>query len=365
MRQKESVLLCTYCTNPGCKHLASGLTKKGRCGIIRKKKASLINGTVRTLAEKRNDERKELVLSDIDSSTVSIGNTELSILYVRPMENRKSEYTVSGTLLHFHRFFELFFCVEGQKTVNTENGVLVLYKNDLCIIPPGVLHCRGKDDNTGMIDGISFNLTRKQGAELDTFSLLSHLLRAKDILVFRSEEKVCGLLVGVAKHGEEGRTALADVLFSASLLSLPGSGAHTEQAGTYLYDPLLLSRIEELIYNYAEKGLTLREAAQKLGLSERHLSRLIKQQYGTSFKKLTLKIRLGLAEKLLATTLLPASEIGTRVGFSDKDAFYRAFKKYSGVTTTEYRGREAPAGSGGAPAGSAEPARAIRDPTAD
>ena len=276
-------------------------------------------------------------MSDSDSSTVSIGNTELSVLYVRSAVNRKSEYTVSGTLLHFHRFFELFFCVEGEMTVNTENGVLVLCKNDLCIVPPGVLHCRGKDGYTGMLDGISFNLTRRQGTDLDTFSLLSHILKAKDILVFRGEEKVCGLLESVAVHEREGRTELADVLFSASLLSLPGSGFHTEQAGNYLHDPLLLCRIEELIYNYAEKGLTLHKAAQKLGLSERHLSRLIKQQYGTSFKKLTLKIRLELAEKLLATTLLPASEIGVRVGFSDKDAFYRAFRKYSGVTTVEYR----------------------------
>ena len=43
------------------------------------------------------------------------------------------------------------------------------------------------------------------------------------------------------------------------------------------------------------------------------------------------------ARRLLATTTLKVSQVGSRVGYADPNYFITAFKKQEGVTPTEYR----------------------------
>lgn len=49
------------------------------------------------------------------------------------------------------------------------------------------------------------------------------------------------------------------------------------------------------------------------------------------------KLRITMASTILRDTLLPINEIMTRVGFTDTVHFFRTFKKYTGLTPTEYR----------------------------
>ncbi len=42
---------------------------------------------------------------------------------------------------------------------------------------------------------------------------------------------------------------------------------------------------------------------------------------------------------LLGKTNLPIKEIMTKVGFLDSTSFYRTFKKYAGLSPTEYRNK--------------------------
>lgn len=76
--------------------------------------------------------------------------------------------------------------------------------------------------------------------------------------------------------------------------------------------------------------------ASQLGMSERTLQRRL-QGEGTSFQEILDKTRHYLARELLRNTALPLAEVAAQLGFAEPSAFYRAFKKWEGLTPGQYR----------------------------
>ena len=76
--------------------------------------------------------------------------------------------------------------------------------------------------------------------------------------------------------------------------------------------------------------------AQALYLSERTLQRRL-QEEGSSFQKLLDDTRRDLAVQYLCQPDLAPLAIAYLLGFADPSNFYRAFKRWFGVTPGEYR----------------------------
>jgi AraC-like DNA-binding protein len=76
--------------------------------------------------------------------------------------------------------------------------------------------------------------------------------------------------------------------------------------------------------------------ARKLYMSSRKLQRQL-QSAGTTFNTLLNEIRQDLAKKYLREQHNNITEIGFLLGFSESRAFSRAFKRWLGVTPSEYR----------------------------
>lgn len=88
--------------------------------------------------------------------------------------------------------------------------------------------------------------------------------------------------------------------------------------------------------------LSLGEAAKMSGRSASTVTRLFKKITGKSFKQYQTDLRLQSAVKLLASSSnLPVSEVARRVGFDDPFYFSRIFHKYTGLSPSDYRSREA------------------------
>lgn len=113
----------------------------------------------------------------------------------------------------------------------------------------------------------------------------------------------------------------------------------------------LIERIESVIARRLElQTCELETVARELGMPERRL-RFELSQAGTSFTQLLAEFRYRLARRLLADTEEPIDNIVYLTGFSEPSTFYRAFKRWSGMTPVQYRDRkralaEAPADSG-------------------
>jgi AraC-like DNA-binding protein len=84
---------------------------------------------------------------------------------------------------------------------------------------------------------------------------------------------------------------------------------------------------------------TLGLVAKQLGRSERTL-RAELQDAGTNFNQVLSDTRKMLAKHMLATTTMSVEQVGHSVGFTERSAFYRAFRRWTGVTPLQYRARK-------------------------
>lgn len=80
----------------------------------------------------------------------------------------------------------------------------------------------------------------------------------------------------------------------------------------------------------------LEDVARELGVPTRRL-RFELSRAGTSFSQLLSDFRYALARKLLRSTDEPIENIVYLTGFSEPSTFYRAFKRWSGMTPVQYR----------------------------
>ena len=96
----------------------------------------------------------------------------------------------------------------------------------------------------------------------------------------------------------------------------------------------------------SEETHTLAQAAYDLGLSERRL-RFELGEIDASFRDLFRRARLSYAKRLLESTADRVDDIATRLGFSETSTFSRAFRRYFGLTPSDYRSRSSHHGQRG------------------
>jgi len=83
--------------------------------------------------------------------------------------------------------------------------------------------------------------------------------------------------------------------------------------------------------------LSLASLAKQLDVSERHVSRLFRREYGTTFGRYAARLRIEESCKRLAETDLPVAEIRRSVGWQDAGQFAVQFRRHTGMTPSQYR----------------------------
>lgn len=105
----------------------------------------------------------------------------------------------------------------------------------------------------------------------------------------------------------------------------------------------VLGRLKLMVdERYADSGFGLAAAADRLGVSGAHLSRLFKKETGMNFVDYLVGKRIDRAKYLLRMTNMKNSDIAVAVGFEDDHYFRQVFKKKCGVTPRAYRDETSP-----------------------
>jgi AraC-like DNA-binding protein len=82
--------------------------------------------------------------------------------------------------------------------------------------------------------------------------------------------------------------------------------------------------------------ISIDHMASSLGYHRAHLSKVFKQKIGMSPKQYLLKVRMDKAKELLGGTLT-IDQVSSSVGFNDALYFSKQFRKWSGMSPSEYR----------------------------
>ncbi len=98
-----------------------------------------------------------------------------------------------------------------------------------------------------------------------------------------------------------------------------------------------VSRAVKLIQDKYIQGVTIEEAADILGISAGHLSRIFRQETGYTFVDYLTYTRVKKAAALLQYTDSKIYEVADLVGYSDARYFSQIFRRVTGLTPKEFK----------------------------
>lgn len=109
---------------------------------------------------------------------------------------------------------------------------------------------------------------------------------------------------------------------------------HTDTPSTYHNKVILLAK------KYVEENIdsaSLERAAEYVGLSPGYLSKLYRQETNISFSEYLLHVRMVRGMQLLNDVRIRVYEVSYQVGYKYQKNFSREFRRYFGISPSEYR----------------------------
>lgn len=113
-----------------------------------------------------------------------------------------------------------------------------------------------------------------------------------------------------------------------------------DNAASNRYGDIVESILSYIDENYADDELSLNSVASYVKFSPSHLSMIFSQETGHTFIKYLTDYRMNKAKELLKCSSKRSSEIALEVGYKDPHYFSYLFKKLTGETPTQYRGKK-------------------------
>lgn len=102
------------------------------------------------------------------------------------------------------------------------------------------------------------------------------------------------------------------------------------------FSPLVLQALNYIAKGYTRHDFGLEETAEEIGITPAYLSRLLKNELGTSFSHYVSQLRIRLALELMNKGLL-IKDVASRCGFGSPFYFSTAFKKILNMPPNAYR----------------------------
>jgi len=100
---------------------------------------------------------------------------------------------------------------------------------------------------------------------------------------------------------------------------------------------LYVRRATQYIASHINGKITVSEIADTLGISAEHLSKQFHAVTGTTVIEYINRLKLGVVKELIVSRGISLREAGETVGITDVNYLSRLFKRYIGITASEYK----------------------------
>lgn len=252
--------------------------------------------------------------------------------------------------LHHHGAVEIIMCEENNYQVIVNDQKYLLNVGDVLIIPPHMLHEIICDkEGARFIFLINLDLL----SDYHDYKTLNPLFMSPYLCNAKTRPEIYQQIYSTLKQMVSIYFS-NDIFWESSIYSLllkilviigqdHFSSIHNDtssmpsankQREHYEKFANLLNYIDA---NYTEE-LTLEQAADFIGFSKFHFTRLFKQYTNTTFYDYLCHKRIQAAQSLL-TMDIPITDIAFQTGFNNLTTFCRCFKKCTNCSPTEYRNK--------------------------
>ena len=253
-----------------------------------------------------------------------------------------SHYTIHPRVLHKHDdLFEILYVRAGTGVYIIEEARYPIRAGDLIYCNAGTLH----DEDPSCSVDLDTLCVASTGIRLDGLPP-DHLIGNDCPPVLPSGEfsatiqylmlTIYGFLAddpekyaAVCQHLD---VALLEILLLIAHQYGDGAGGTKRSKAN-----IIAAQVKSYLNAHYDEDFTLQDISDAIHVDPYHLSHVFKEATGYSPKQYTVRRRLGEAQTLLITTRMNITEIASRVGFGNQCHFNTIFKKYIGMTPSQYR----------------------------
>ncbi len=255
------------------------------------------------------------------------------------------QYRDISFIAHWHKEIELVYVREGTAEIHIAEEVIHAVAGDLVLFDSGDIHYCDVHSSNACFDFLLFD-TNIISSHYKYNALENHLFDSNHFCEAELHDDWERIL-SILDHELENRGNYYQEIVKGELRSfwyrllrafptrveVPASSATQSRRQTMLADfQNVLTFLEE---HYGE-SISMTDAAEMMGFSPSHFSRMFKQLTGTGFVRYLNLIRISQAAELLLTTDAKISDIALRCGFENIRTFNRVFLEITGFTPSEF-----------------------------
>ena len=267
---------------------------------------------------------------------------ELIALEYLDFEGKYKDYSES------HDFWELCFVENGKISVTTDEDAVVLGDGELLLISPCCVHSYASAlGNKAKVFVACFESSSSVLKTLGGAHFLSDPA-FKDIMKRVIEESGNTFSMNEEEHLEAldkpnfgGQQAIIIQLEYLLIRMIRVLSAQKNSGIVFLNEESFYSDLSNVVLKFFEEhirdDLSLDDICKKMNYSRSFLCKTFKKQTGETLMGCFNRMRIREAEKMLDQTDRRVSEIASHLGFSEVKHFGALFKKYNGVSPSEYR----------------------------
>ncbi len=251
---------------------------------------------------------------------------------------------------HSHSFYELLYIVEGSGSILTDEQSFRYDSGFTCLAAPNVYHTR-HTEKSGVFFSIKFVPEKLRESKPDLPKEVSAALKSLDamqIFCMASNpylDVLFGVLSSVMQSSDTPSPLVGGGLVSAVLSIVLDAVYSAEkkpskrtrsmsEASSLVHRAALIDGFFDQMEN---ANATMDELCSLVHVSRGQLNRIIKAQYGVTFKQKMIDNRIAYIKHLLASTDHSIPVITAITNFSSEGNLSQFFKKYCGVPPTAYR----------------------------
>ncbi len=246
-------------------------------------------------------------------------------------EKRASAYNMTDS--HYHDHYEIYFLDKGSVRYFIEDRVFDLQEGDIVLIPPHVIHRTATLMNKGS-ERIVIAFTN----EFIMYPQNDKLFSCFDTIFYKAPP--VRNLIESAEYEYLKKDRYSEELIAGYIREiLVKLKRLTDKMQPQVYSPkesIIQNTIHFISENYSQ-DLSLSILAKHFALSESHFSRQFKTFTGFGVNEYIATVRVKNAEKMLATSKIPITDIAQNCGFNSSSYFSAVFKKVRGITPGEVR----------------------------
>lgn len=254
---------------------------------------------------------------------------------------------------HLHNSdFEIYFMLKGKLDIIIDSNKHTLSQGEFIIIAPGVVHnalYNPIDKNQHFI--IIFNLhenpyLHSRAVQSNMTNELTAILRnimEQKYFIGKDLQQSNHYINCMLQEAHENQIAYKAMLFHyyslfvVNILRNVSMESKGEIGHAFKDYENIATKITRFLEDNYYCAIALQDVAAALFCSPRHINRIFKHYFSSSFGKTLTTYRVNHAKNYLIESDFSIEEIARLVGFSSPNSLFKQFKKMEGITPGQYR----------------------------